>query len=150
MGKAATRVGIGLVSRDGRYLVRRRAAEPLAGYWEFPGGKCREGETPREAAARECHEELGLAVVVDERPRYVKVHEYAHGLIELHFFDAGLADDRDGPDVARGFHWVASAELPSYAFPEANRDVVAELAGHQEDACPALLRSQASRKKTST
>ena len=35
------RVGIGLISRGGRYLVRQRpAGQIMAGYWEFPGGKC--------------------------------------------------------------------------------------------------------------
>ena len=36
----------------------------MAGYWEFPGGKCEPGESPAAATARECREEIGLEVVV--------------------------------------------------------------------------------------
>src|SRR5690348_6485870 len=83
------RVGIGLVGRSGSYLVRQRppkAGSPMPGYWEFPGGKCEEGESPEEATRRECREELGVAIVVGRRRRRV-VHQYPHGLVELHYFD---------------------------------------------------------------
>ena len=58
----ATRVGIGLIARDGRYLIRRRPplpGSPMPGVWEFPGGKCEPGESPEQAAARETLEETG-------------------------------------------------------------------------------------------
>ena len=34
-----------VIERDGRFLVaKRQAGVHLAGYWEFPGGKCASGE----------------------------------------------------------------------------------------------------------
>ncbi len=51
----------GLVERDGTYLVlRRRDGRYLGGRWDIPGGTVEEGETPGEAAVRECLEETGL------------------------------------------------------------------------------------------
>ena len=50
-----TRVGIGLIGRAGRYLIRQRPAlpsSPMPGFWEFPGGKCNPGESPEQAAVR--------------------------------------------------------------------------------------------------
>ena len=41
---------------------RRRDGVPP---WEFPGGKVEPGESPEQAAARECLEETGLEVRVD-------------------------------------------------------------------------------------
>ena len=39
-------VAAGLVYREGRYLIaRRNPGVHLAGFWEFPGGKCEPGET---------------------------------------------------------------------------------------------------------
>ncbi len=50
-----------LVDRDGRVLVAQRpAGKPMAGLWEFPGGKLAAGETPEQCLIRELHEELGI------------------------------------------------------------------------------------------
>ncbi|WP_299326590.1 (deoxy)nucleoside triphosphate pyrophosphohydrolase [Parasphingopyxis sp.] len=50
-----------LVDRDGRILVQKRPeGRPMAGLWEFPGGKCEPGETPETALIRELKEELGV------------------------------------------------------------------------------------------
>jgi 8-oxo-dGTP diphosphatase len=50
-----------LVDADGRVLVAQRpAGKPLAGMWEFPGGKLLPGETPERCLVRELHEELGV------------------------------------------------------------------------------------------
>jgi ADP-ribose pyrophosphatase YjhB (NUDIX family) len=49
---------------DGRVLLLRRAIEPRAGTWVFPGGFVEWGETTEEAAAREADEEVGLVVEI--------------------------------------------------------------------------------------
>jgi 8-oxo-dGTP diphosphatase len=125
-----TRVGIGLVSRDGCYLIRRRPdrpGSPMPGYWEFPGGKCELDEAPAAAAQRECWEEAGLRVRA-LRTRKVLTHKYAHGLVELHYIDCVCAVAGEEPAPGSGFRWVRASDLPAYQFPEANDAVVAELA----------------------
>ena len=60
-------VGAAIV-RGGRVLSAQRSAPPeLAGRWELPGGKVDPGESPQQARARECQEELGVTVRVGER-----------------------------------------------------------------------------------
>ncbi len=52
-----------MIDVDGRALLARRPpGKPMAGYWEFPGGKVKDGETPEAALVRELHEELGVDI----------------------------------------------------------------------------------------
>lgn len=52
-----------LIDQDGRILVQKRPeGKPMAGLWEFPGGKVETGETPESALIRELHEELDISV----------------------------------------------------------------------------------------
>jgi 8-oxo-dGTP diphosphatase len=131
-GENPTAVGIGLICRNGRFLVRRRPDHTVyAGYWEFPGGKCEPGELPAAAVERECLEETGLKVVVGRR-RCMILHRYPHGLVELHFHDCSPADETTEPAAGTGFCWVSAKDLPALRFPEANETVVAELAHEAE------------------
>ena len=51
------RIGIAVVEHAGRYLVGIRGPDvPLAGYAEFPGGKCLPNESPEDCAVRECRD----------------------------------------------------------------------------------------------
>ena len=54
-------VAVALVDGDGRVLLQQRPpGKPMAGLWEFPGGKVEPGETPEAALVRELEEELGI------------------------------------------------------------------------------------------
>ena len=122
---AAVPIGIAVVERDGSYLVGvRPEGTPLAGYAEFPGGKCEPAEPPIACAVRECAEETGLAVeplwVLD-----VVTWEYPHGTVELHFVHCrpALATAEPAPP----FRWVPRQELATMRFPEANGTVLRAL-----------------------
>jgi 8-oxo-dGTP diphosphatase len=124
-GGPRKKIAIAVVEQGGRFLVGQRPpGVPLAGMWEFPGGKVRSGETPEQAAARECLEETGLGVQVGP-PYPIVLHDYPHDRVELHFFHCEPLDP-DRPPRAP-FRWVAAAELANLEFPEANRSLVAEL-----------------------
>lgn len=124
------RVGIGLIERGGCYLIRRRPplpGSPMPGVWEFPGGKCEPGESPPEAAARECREETGLFVRVVAL-RHFRTHRYPHGMIELHYYDCETEGPTTEPVAGSGFVWVESHRLPDLTFPEANAPILQALA----------------------
>ena len=121
-------VGIGIIRRKDCFLIRQRPEGTVyAGYWEFPGGKCEPGEDPAQATARECLEEVGLAVVVGPLRR-VTTYRYPHGLVRLHFFDCTTEDPAADPPAGSDFQWVMADRLASLCFPEANETVLADLA----------------------
>jgi mutator protein MutT len=123
-----TLVAIALVSHRGCYLVGQRGPDgPLAGFAEFPGGKCLPGEPPEACAVRECLEETGLPVRV-VRLRQQIDHTYPYGAVQLNFFDCVLVPGVL-PDVLRpNFFWVPRDQLREYQFPEPNHQLIAELA----------------------
>ena len=51
----------GIIWQDDHLLAALRPqGKPMAGYWEFPGGKLEPGETAEQALCRELREELGI------------------------------------------------------------------------------------------
>jgi ADP-ribose pyrophosphatase YjhB (NUDIX family) len=50
------------VDDEGRFILLRRGFDPGQGRWTFPGGFVDLGESVEEAAHRETHEELGMAI----------------------------------------------------------------------------------------
>jgi 8-oxo-dGTP diphosphatase len=125
--QALTLVGIGIIRRADRFLIRARPEGTVyAGYWEFPGGKCEAGETPEQTTARECLEETGLNVAVVKLRRVIE-HVYPHGHVRLHIFDCAPVDPVAEPAPEHGCRWVTAEELRQYRFPEANEVVIAEL-----------------------
>jgi 8-oxo-dGTP diphosphatase len=58
-------VAAGIITEQGKILVTQRKEDSPHGLlWEFPGGKVKHGEEPREALRRELKEELDIEVEV--------------------------------------------------------------------------------------
>lgn len=56
-------VAAALIDGRNRVLVQQRPpSKPLAGLWEFPGGKVERHESPESALVRELDEELGVHI----------------------------------------------------------------------------------------
>jgi 8-oxo-dGTP diphosphatase len=124
----AKQVVAAILRSDGSVLVcQRRADQPFALQWEFPGGKVEAGESLAEALARELHEELGLRAVIGPEVATV-LHQYREGLyVELHFL---TVESYTGELQNRIFHsieWREPGELDADVFLEADRDVVRRL-----------------------
>jgi mutator protein MutT len=121
-------VAAAVVERDGRYLVtRRQPGIHLAGQWEFPGGKCEQGEDLAGCAARELREELAVLVEVGDEI-LVTCHDYADRRVELHFLRCEL---RGVPQPLQGqqVRWVPRDELRLLQFPPADAELIRLLTG---------------------
>lgn len=71
---------------DGQVLLGRRPeGKPWAGWWEFPGGKIEQGESPLQALQRELHEELGTEAI-EATPWLTRSFDYPEKTVSLHFF----------------------------------------------------------------
>jgi 8-oxo-dGTP diphosphatase len=116
-------VSAAIIERDGRFLItKRQPGVPLAGYWEFPGGKCEVGETFSYCLARELREELAVEVLVG-REVFATTYDYADRSVELHFLECELIGDPT-PQVGQEMQWVPRAALGSLPFPPADLELI--------------------------
>ena len=120
---------VALVDADGRVLLAQRpAGKPLAGLWEFPGGKVNPGETPEMALIRELSEELGIDVAAScLAPFTFASYTYPdfHLLMPLYICRkwSGIPIAREGQRLA----WVRPDRLGDYPMPPADPPLVAML-----------------------
>jgi 8-oxo-dGTP diphosphatase len=122
-------VACALVDADGRVLLAKRPpGRPLAGLWEFPGGKVEPGETPEAALIRELQEELGIGIA-DKclAPLSFASHAYEafHLLMPLYVCRTweGEVVAQQGQELA----WVRARKLGDYAMPPADKPLKAVL-----------------------
>jgi 8-oxo-dGTP diphosphatase len=118
-----------LVDVDGRVLLAQRPrGKPMAGLWEFPGGKIVEGETPEQALVRELHEELGIETWDScLAPLTFASHGYPDFHLLMPMFACrkwqGQTVAREGQTLAR----VHPARLRDYPMPPADVPLIAIL-----------------------
>ncbi len=127
-----------LVDPDGRVLLAQRPeGKPMAGLWEFPGGKVEPGERPEETLIRELREELGIRV---EEPCLAPLTFASHRYETFQLFMPlwvcrrweGAVQSLEGQQLA----WVRPGRLRDYPMPAADEPLIpflTELLGEARD-----------------
>ena len=126
---------VALIDRDGRVLLAQRPeGKPMAGLWEFPGGKIEPGETPETALIRELDEELGINTAAScLAPLSFTSHSYGprdnqpafHLLMMLYV--CRRWQGRAQPIEGGALKWVRSHQLRDYPMPDADIPLIAAL-----------------------
>ncbi len=116
-------VAAAVIERDGTFLLTRRLrGVHLEGCWEFPGGKCEEGEPHAACLEREIAEELDAPVRVGQEVLAIS-HSYPDRTVELHFFACDLLGQAR-PVLGQEMRWVRRDELAALEFPPADRELI--------------------------
>jgi 8-oxo-dGTP diphosphatase len=118
-----------LLDKDGAVLIAKRPpGRPLAGLWEFPGGKVEQGEAPEDALIRELKEELGIKIArADLAPLTFASHAYPdfHLLMPVYLCRRweGAIVAHEGQELL----WVGPESLDHYDMPPADEPLKAAL-----------------------
>lgn len=115
----------GIIHRDGKYLLGRRPLDKTqGGCWEFIGGKIEPGETPEQALARECLEEIALPIR-GQRIRTSVTHTYPEKTIHLTLIDC---EPEPGAEPQALEHeeigWYKPEEMAGLDFCPADRELL--------------------------
>ena len=113
-----------LIWQDGKFLICQRPLQKKRGLlWEFVGGKLEAGESGEIALARECREELGIAVAVGEKFLDV-VHDYPDVTVHLTVYRATILSGTPQLLEHVAMRYITPEEIPEYAFCPADEPIL--------------------------
>ena len=121
-----------LIIEQGKILVTQRKKDSSHGLlWEFPGGKVKEGEEPREALRRELKEELDVEVEVGMIFDAV-FYSYPEYPILLLVYRCRIEKGFLKPIGCHDLRWVNLRELETLAMPPADEPIRKHLGSFEE------------------
>ncbi len=122
-------VAAALILRGGTVLIcQRRADQPMAHKWEFPGGKMEQGETAEQALARELDEELSIRAEIGSRILHLRHTYRSGGAVDLQFFVVHSFEGELRNNIFQELRWCELRNLPAYDFLAADRSLIRDLA----------------------
>lgn len=128
--ESVIRVSAGVITRGQQLLIcQRRAHDPHALKWEFPGGKACEGEDDVSCLQRELREELHIDATIG-MVLHRATHAYPNGrTVALTFFHVPAYEGEIENTQFQALRWVEPAQLPAYDFLEGDVVFVSALTG---------------------
>lgn len=118
-----------LINERGQVLVQLRPpGKPMAGLWEFPGGKVEPGETPSSALVRELREELAIEVAERDLCSFTFASEQLadrHLVLLLYLCRQWQGDEQ--PLIASELKWCDADDLLLLDMPPADVPLVEQL-----------------------
>ena len=116
-----------LIWRQGKFLICQRPKDKKrALLWEFVGGKVEPGETKQQALVRECMEELGITVSVQDEFCTI-THAYPDVTVKLTLFNASIISGEVRLLEHNDMAWILPCEIDNYEFCPADVDILAKI-----------------------
>jgi 8-oxo-dGTP diphosphatase len=118
-----------LIDTDGRVLIAQRPpGKPMAGLWEFPGGKVEAGERPEQCLIRELREELGI-VVKEEclAPLTFASHLYPDFYLLMPLYVCRRWEGIVEAQENQALKWVRPNTLRNFPMPPADEPLISHL-----------------------
>lgn len=115
-----------IILRDGKFFATQRGYGEWKDWWEFPGGKIEQGETPEEALKREIREELSTEISVDEFLCTVE-YDYPKFHLSMHCYICSLLTESLHLNEHEAARWLNRDEMESVNWLPADVKVIESL-----------------------
>lgn len=119
-------VSAAIIMKDNKIFVTQRGYGEFKDWWEFPGGKIEEGETPEECLKREIKEELEADINIDKYLCTVE-YDYPNFHLKMECFICSLIDGHLELVEAEDAKFITKDQLDNIDFLPADLIVVKEL-----------------------
>ena len=124
MSKKIINVVAASIEKDGKiFCAQRPEGKSLGGYWEFPGGKLEEGESPEEALIREIHEELNSQIEIISFVNEAS-YDYDFGTVVMKTFHAKLVSGNLDLLEHQDSAWLEPSRLKTLDWAPVDRPAV--------------------------
>ena len=94
-----------VIRKGDRIFATQRGYGEFKDWWEFPGGKMEEGETPEEALRREIREELDSEILIDKFLKTVE-WDYPNFHLTLHCYMCSLLTEAPHLNEHEAAKWL--------------------------------------------
>jgi len=101
-----------IIDADGRILAcKRPAGDEWSGWWELPGGKIADNESPQDALVRELLEELRISILPSHIITEIH-HSYEDKDVNLQIWHCGIIEPKEiSPTEHDDTRWLSREEL---------------------------------------
>lgn len=120
------RVAAAIIVDNDKYFVTQRGYGEWKGFWEFPGGKIEQHETPQEALQREIREELETEIAVGDKICTVE-YDYPAFHLSMDCFYAKIASGNLILKEHSDSKWLNLNELDKLEWVSADKIIIEKL-----------------------
>ena len=124
--KKTINVVAAIIIKDGSLFAIQRGYGEWKDWWEFPGGKIEQGETPEEALKREIREELTTEICIEEFLCTVE-YDYPKFHLTMHCYICSLLTEALHLNEHEAARWLKNDELDNVKWLPADVKVVERL-----------------------
>ena len=126
-----------IIRKGDRIFATQRGYGDWKDWWEFPGGKVEEGESPEQALVREIREELSAEITIDSFLHKVE-WDYPSFHLTMHCFMCSPAGDAMHLNEHEAARWLSYRDLWDVRWLPADEGLLPLIAAGLLDVDPAL------------